>query len=149
MFNRLFQRAVGIVAEGLLTWLGFSLAFLAVAAGVLWMILWGWSLVFGHGTVRGHTDFGIVMLAVSFFHWIEKRRTRPIRGIKRRLLFHGVEIAVVGGLLMVGPWLNGKEVSLPISVIWAAAICYVSIIVAVKDFCWWLESKGERLSTRG
>jgi hypothetical protein len=60
------------VAEGVLVWLAFrmGLAFYAAAAGVLWMILWGWSLVLSHGTIRGHTDFWTLMLAVSFFHFM-------------------------------------------------------------------------------
>jgi hypothetical protein len=145
LFKRLFQRAFGKAAEGVLIWLafGFVLAFSALETGVLWTILWGWSLMLGHGAVQGQTDFMTLIGAVIFFHFIEKRRTRLIREIKERLLFHGVEVAVVGGWLTVYPWLNGKEAALPISVNWAAAVCYVSIIVAVNDFCGWLERKGE------
>ncbi|MDN4594050.1 hypothetical protein [Polycladomyces subterraneus] len=144
--KRWFQRAVGKAVEVVLLCLvfGFLLALSALEAGLLWMILWGWSVVLGHGAVWGHTDFWTMILVVSFFQLIEERRTRFNRDIKRRLLFHGVEVAVVGGLLTVGTWLNGMEVELPLSVICPASVSYVLIMVAVNDFFRRLESNEDR-----
>jgi hypothetical protein len=102
----------------------------------------------GHGTFQGSIDFIPCLGAVFFFHLLERKSTRPIQEIKRWLIFHGVEVAVVGSWLSMDTWING-ETGVSFLAIWLAAVSYVAVIVAGKDLIWWLERKGKRTGVKG